>query len=177
MREDFCKTLILWFTCGCTRPTLWASHSWGTELVRDYDGQDMIKLITYLTTCITFGMSRPLAATAVATRIGVLPVLKSSKAWENSSQETVYREGANPPNSHHLLSLTLKSVSMDAGRWKALQLNDKKRCKVSRKHLLAQAEAKEVRLPLGLYEDQRPLLGISPILVENANKLVLLLIL
>ena len=34
-----------------------------------------------MTTCITLGMSKPLAATAVATRIGILPVLKSSKAW------------------------------------------------------------------------------------------------
>ena len=39
------------------------------------------KKIAYLTTCITLGMSSPLAATAVATRIGILPVLKSSKAW------------------------------------------------------------------------------------------------
>ena len=37
--------------------------------------------ISYLTTCITLGMSRPLAATAVATSIGILPVLKSSRAW------------------------------------------------------------------------------------------------
>ena len=39
--------------------------------------------IPYLTTCITLGMSSPLAATAVATRIGILPVLKSSKAWKS----------------------------------------------------------------------------------------------
>ena len=49
--------------------------------------------------------------------------------------------------------------------------------KISSRYLLAKAEAEEVCLPLGLYKDQRPLLGITPILIENANKLVLLLIL
>ena len=44
-------------------------------------------------------------------------------------------------------------------------------------HLLAQVEAEEVGLPLGLHEHQSPLLGVAPILVEDADELVLLLVL
>ena len=44
-------------------------------------------------------------------------------------------------------------------------------------HLLAQVEAEEVGLPLGLDEHQSPLLGVTTILVENADELVLLLVL
>ena len=44
-------------------------------------------------------------------------------------------------------------------------------------HLFTQIEAEEIGLPLGLHEHQSPLLGVSPILVENADELVLLLVL
>ena len=44
-------------------------------------------------------------------------------------------------------------------------------------HLLAQIEAEEIGLPLGLHEHQGPLLGVAPILVEDADELVLLLVL
>ena len=44
-------------------------------------------------------------------------------------------------------------------------------------HLLAQIEAEEIGLPLGLHEHQSPLLGVSPILVEDADELVLLFVL
>ena len=44
-------------------------------------------------------------------------------------------------------------------------------------HLLAQVEAEEVGLPLGLDEHQSPLLGVATILVEDADELVLLLVL
>ena len=44
-------------------------------------------------------------------------------------------------------------------------------------HLLAQIKAEEIGLPLSLHEHQSPLLGVAPILVENANELVLLLVL
>ena len=44
-------------------------------------------------------------------------------------------------------------------------------------HLLAQIEAEEIGLPLGLHKHQSLLLGVASILVENANELVLLLVL
>ena len=44
-------------------------------------------------------------------------------------------------------------------------------------HLLAQVEAEEVGLPLGLDEHQSPLLGVATVLVEDADELVLLLVL
>ena len=44
-------------------------------------------------------------------------------------------------------------------------------------HLLAQIEAEEIGLPLGLHEHQGPLFGVAPILVEDADELVLLLVL
>ena len=44
-------------------------------------------------------------------------------------------------------------------------------------HLLAQVEAEEVGLPLGLDEHQSPLLGVATILVEDADELVFLLVL
>ena len=44
-------------------------------------------------------------------------------------------------------------------------------------HLLAQIEAEEIGLPLGLHKHQSPLLGVATILVENADELVLLLVL
>ena len=43
--------------------------------------------------------------------------------------------------------------------------------------LLAEVEAEEVGLPLGLDKHQRPLFGIAAILVEDADELVLLLVL
>ena len=45
------------------------------------------------------------------------------------------------------------------------------------KYLFTEVKAEEVRLPLGLDKHQRPLLGIAAILIENADKLVLLLVL
>ena len=44
-------------------------------------------------------------------------------------------------------------------------------------HLLAQVEAEEVGLPLGLDEHQSPLLGVATILVEDTDELVLFLVL
>ena len=44
-------------------------------------------------------------------------------------------------------------------------------------YLLTEVEAEEVRLPLGLNKHQRPLLGITSILIEDTDELVLLLIL
>ena len=44
-------------------------------------------------------------------------------------------------------------------------------------HLLAQIEAEEIGLPLSLHEHKSPLLGVAPILVEDADELVLLLVL
>ena len=44
-------------------------------------------------------------------------------------------------------------------------------------YLLTKVEAEEVRLPLGLNKHQRPLLGITSILIEDTDELVLLLIL
>ena len=44
-------------------------------------------------------------------------------------------------------------------------------------HLLAQIEAEEICLPLGLHEHQSPLLSVAPILVEDADEFVLLLVL
>ena len=58
------------------------------------DQTNMIYLWTYsstsfgmekLMTCVTLLISKPLAATAVATRIGFLPLLKSSRACSRSS--------------------------------------------------------------------------------------------
>ena len=44
-------------------------------------------------------------------------------------------------------------------------------------HLLTEIEAEEVSLPLRLDEHQRPLLGVTAILIENADELVLFLVL
>ena len=44
-------------------------------------------------------------------------------------------------------------------------------------YLFTQIEAEEIGLPLRLHEHQSPLLGVAPILVEDADELVLLLVL
>ena len=134
------------------------------------------KPATYLTTCITLGISRPLAATAVATRIGIRPALKSSKAWRRVNNCQLKKS----KNITSTCSLSLWSRSP----W---MLVAGKPCKCNHhtvhiscnglKYLLAQVEAEEVRLPLGLHEHQRPLLGVAAILVEDADELVFLLVL
>ena len=45
------------------------------------------------------------------------------------------------------------------------------------KYLFAEVKAEEVCLPLGLDKHQRPLLGIAAVLIEDADELVLLLVL
>ena len=47
----------------------------------------------------------------------------------------------------------------------------------SSKYLFAEVKAEEVCLPLGLDKHQRPLLGIAAVLIEDADELVLLLVL
>ena len=48
---------------------------------------------------------------------------------------------------------------------------------INYRNLLAEVKAEEIRLPLGLDKHQRPLLGVAPLLVEDADELLLLLIL
>ena len=81
-------------------------------------------------TCFTLGMSRPRAATAVATRIGVRPgiSLKDNGIGQTASKRV-----------KGILALALGAIAVDRGRWKVF---------------LVQEILQHIRTTLGLNEDQ-----------------------
>ena len=71
-------------------------------------------------TCFTFGISKPLAATAVATMIGVCPVLNLNESYEKSERCMI--EYFLPSES--LFTFSLSSISMDAGDWESFSVEE-----------------------------------------------------